>query len=215
MMHRYSFGPSRVVTHPPGAFLLSFITITIAVTAFVFTLGPSDEGSATLLVRNLDGTRSLAAMSMQSGALTPLSADASAVVAQGATYPLPDGTVVALDTPGIVQRIEGEAGTTRVLVSSPVPPTIRTPLAVWGSGERIAWVNPADDSLQVFAWDGTAYQPLRVFSDTVQSIGFIREDLIVGTRLVGSQTIISTFDLYSGTVTERATLDGLISIVTP
>lgn len=210
-MHRYSFGPSKTIAHPWGAFILSFITITVAVVAFLFTMNPGERGSVTLLMRGLDGVRTLGTFDVRTADVTIV--ETGTAVLQTREVYVDGSTAIMLDTPGLVQRVVGEAELVRVLIASPVPPPPQTPFAVWGKGERVAWVNPADGSLQVFEWNGQAYSPLRVFTDTVQSVGFSSENLLVGARIRDGQTVLSTFDLRTGSVVERATLDGLISIV--
>ena len=212
-MHRYSFGPSKIISHPGGAFILSFITLTIVVVAFLFSYFPTENSTVTLLIRGEDGTRSLATFALGSGEVTRTGDGAS--VSQQQEVALEDGTVVMLDTLGLVQRIPGESEFVRVLLASPVAPSPRTPFAVWGRAERIAWVNPADESIQVFVWNGKNYAPVGVFTGTVQSIGFAGPNVLVGTSLTGSQTTLTTFDLNTGNVAAVVTLDGLISIVTP
>lgn len=212
-MHRYSFGPSKIISHPGGAFILSFITLTIVVVAFLFSYFPTENSTVTLLIRGEDGTRSLATFALGSGEVTRTGDGAS--VSQQQEVALEDGTVVLLDAPGLVQRVPDDPEAVRVLIASPVAPSPRTPFAVWERAARVAWVSPADASVQVFAWNGKGYSPVGVFTEPVQSLGFVREDLLVGTVLNGSQTEILAFDLATGAVTNLATLDGLISIVTP
>lgn len=65
-------------------------------------------------------------------------------------FPVPGNATIAVTSRGVVSLVPGVSDQ-RVLIKTEVPATGGTPLAVSMNGDRIAWVNPMDNSLQVFS----------------------------------------------------------------
>lgn len=198
-----------------GAFFLTFITLTILVAAFLHGWDSGPSGTVSLLVRMEDGTRVVETLDIGSGSVSTRSdVDASLITTMSARmFMLSDGSMVTIDTPGIVRK---GSGTMAVLVASPVAPLLRTPLSVALDGAYLAWVNPADSSVQVFARSPRgSYLPAYVNRDILpNSLGFTEDGtaLVVG-KLGTEDTTFYTIDLTSGSVTHLTTVTGLASVV--
>lgn len=203
-----------------GAFLFSLITLTIVATAFVtITLPSTIQSSETVLILRLDaeGIKQVGDLSLRTGAVTQRTGvDTSGLrIGETGVHSLSDGSVVAVEPAGIVRR-HAQMDTMALLVASPVQATQRTPLAVWNDATRVAWVNPADQSLQIFEKNATgAYLPVYLNSDAyVGSMRFTDD----GAKLVFASHGLDTTDFYvidlpHGSVTSVATLDGVASIL--
>lgn len=213
--HRMSFGASQTLRDPKGAFLLSFITLTIAVTAFVINLSEIGVGTVSVLVEKPGSGVYVAELSLVNGGMTSLRAvGAPQIGAPAPTYVGPRGSVIQLTPAGIEEKSEN--GDSKVLIISVTPPTAETPFAVWGKGALIAWVSPTDQSVQVFARTprGT-YQPLFVSSAVhADSLGFTDDgSALVITTVARSETggILSTDVSAVSTVLATKTLNPLSS----
>ncbi|MEN9390492.1 MAG: hypothetical protein RLZZ283_592 [Candidatus Parcubacteria bacterium] len=176
------------------------------------------KGSVSLIVRDVEtGGRTLYTYTLSDkGLVENESIDANLIVSSSAKlYQRADGSVIGLTPAGVVMAdIQNR---TSVLIASTVSPTLRTPLAVWAGGDRIAWMNPADNSVQVFdrSARGT-YLPSYLNTDLhPNSLGFTDDgSILVATALVGDTTEIYAIRLNSGSVSKVSTIDGLASIVT-
>jgi len=170
-----------------------------------------------VLVRDVSGARSLHALSVPSGTLSDTEGDANAITtASSRLFREPDGSVITLDTPGVVRYQGSSKGQMTVLIASPTPPVLRTPLAVWGGGSRIAWVSPTDGSVQVFEKNRFgSYAPVALITNaSPNSIGFTED----GSGLVFAVLREETTDIYllsisTETVSSVTTLEGLVSII--
>ena len=183
------------------------------------------SGSVYILVRDTgSGERALYTYSLESKKMTKNeSADANLIVSPSSKlYEQPDGSVIGLTPAGVVMA--DTQNRTSVLIASTVAPTLQTPLAVWSDGERIAWLNPADNSIQVFQRsERGAYIPILLNATLVpSSIGFTED----GTVLVATKTIVqkdgkSSTDLFaikiqpSSSVKLLGSVSGFATIVTP
>jgi hypothetical protein len=213
-----------------GVIALLVVVAIAAGAAYYFGVPFNDQnpfkrmtGSVTLLVRFPDGARDIETYSLADGTavLTGVSAD---TITPDSTkvFTLKDGSVVTLDPAGIIKIKGGPKGPVSILIASTVPPTDRTPLAVWNDGEKIAWVNPADSSLQIFAKNSRGtYLPVYLAKDVkVSSLGFTEDGTILAFTTLSVQksgeaaTEISAVDLVTPTLTSVSTMNGFISIIT-
>ena len=201
--------------HDIGNRLLTIITLTTIIAAIAISFNGGLSGEVTLLVRNSDGTRTLERLSLSDGTVSPLDGvpSDSITTASMRVFRLSDDSIITLDKAGIVRRTA--SGGMSVLVASPREPRARTPLSVFGDGERIAWVSPADNSLQVFERSTRgAYLPIYTRAFSVGSLDFTDD----GTTLIVSQiqstgTIFYSIALDQGTVETISSFTGIASIV--
>jgi hypothetical protein len=180
-------------------------------------------GTIHVIVRAADGSRSINTFSLSSKSLTILPDIDASLISGGAsrTYRFPDGSAISLAPAGVVLADSDE--NVSVLIASPVSPTLQTPLAIWNEGARIAWVSPADQSLQVFERSARGtYLPIYLgTSDKVGSLGFTEDGtvLVIATVDVekggGSITELSAVDLSTPTKSSRfvASIIGFASII--
>ncbi len=200
-----------------GKTLWILITLTIAFGAFFNAWDARPTGTVTLLVRDLDGTRRVGTFSLREKAFSERTdVDASEITTISARiFALSDASVVTLDTPGVVRRGGGQDGMS-VLVASPVSPFLNTPLSVWGDGARVAWVNPADRSVQVFVRsERGAYLPGYLNRDfRANSLGFTDDGstLVLG-KIAGDTTEIHSIKLSNGRMQHITTVPGFASVV--
>lgn len=213
--HRMSFGASQTLKDPKGAFLLSFITLTIAVTAFLTNLSEMGVGTVSVVVERPGSGVYTAKLSLMNGDLTAMrSADTAGAPQAAPMYAGPRGSVIQLTPAGIEEKAEN--GDSKVIIISVTPPTAETPFAVWGKGALIAWVSPTDQSLQVFARTprGT-YQPLFVSSSVrADSLGFTDDGAaLVVTTVARTETgdVVSTDISAVSTALETKTLNPVSS----
>lgn len=198
-----------------GAHFLTFISLTILIVAFFQAWNAGPVGSVTVLLRTVDGVRVVEALELRSATFTLRSdIDPSTITTLSArTFALSDGTTISIDTPGIVRK----GGTSvSVLVASPVVPLMRTPLAVFGDGAQLAWVSPADSSIQVFTRTSRgAYIPSFIYRDLYpNSLGFSEDGAsLVVAKITDNATAFYLIALASGSVTHLTTIDGLASVV--
>jgi hypothetical protein len=217
-----SFGASQTLRDPKGAFLLSFITLTIAVSAFFINLAEQSVGTVSVLLEKPGSGAYTAELSLVNGGLTSMrAADATGTAQPAPAYNGPRGSVIQLTPAGIEQRSEN--GDTEVLIISVTPPTAETPFAVWGKGSLIAWVSPTDQSLQVFARTPRgSYQPLFVSSSVrADSLGFTDDGaaLVVTTvsrtdagDVVSTEVHAVSTALPTKTLNPLASYSGLVTI---
>jgi hypothetical protein len=203
-------------THETGRRLLFLIVAAFAVSAFFLQLWGGPDGSVTVLTRSDDGVRTLGTLSLSNGVLTPITgADPQTVTTVSArTFRLADGTTITLDPAGIVAQSEGAQKA--LLVASPVPPLLRTPLSVWGAGDLLAWVSPADGSIQVFYKNERgAYLPFLLNTELrANSLGFNEDGTVLALGKMNAETTdIYALDLETGAVTMVARVPGLVSVV--
>lgn len=207
----------------------TWIWISVAACVIAILLGaylwyfPLSNGSVRILVRDISGTKSVYQVSLFSGSKAQdTTVDAASVsTVPSRIFRLKDGSVVTLNDTGVVTRQGSSKGELAVLISSTERPTLMTPFAVWGDAEKIAWVNPADNSLQVFERTARGtYTP--VFLDStihVNSIVFTED----GTRLVAAQvratqtgestTELYVVDLKVSSITALSTITGFATIL--
>lgn len=200
-----------------GKTLWLLITLTVAFGAFFNAWDARPSGTVTLLVRDLDGTRHVGTFSLNEKAFSERTdVDVTEITTISArVFALSDASVVTLDTPGVVRRGGGQDGVS-VLVASPVAPFLNTPLSVWGDGARVAWVSPADRSIQVFVRSQRgAYLPGYLNRDlSVSSLGFTEngDTLVVG-RMDRDSTDLYAIKLTNGRVIKLTTLPGFVKVV--
>lgn len=207
--------PNRL--HQWGKYLLYVICAVIVAVAVFVSVSRTTSGEVKVLVRDISGARSLHTLAVPSGSLSDLEGDANAITtASSRLFREPDGSVITLDTPGVVRYQGSSKGQMSVLIASPTPPLLRTPLAVWAGGALIAWVSPADGSIQVFQKNNFgSYAPIALVTDaSPNSIGFTED----GTGLVFAVLREETTDIYllsiaTESVSSVTTLDGLVSII--
>jgi hypothetical protein len=141
--------------------------------------------------------------------------DTSPTVTQ--QFQLDDGSSILVEKAGIVSRTPG-SNFFRVLVASPVVATTRTPIAEWGDGALLAWVNPGDSSLQVFQKTARgSYAPLYVQQGLhPNSFQFTKSgETLVVAKIVGESTDLYEISLESGTIERFKTVEGLVTVLPP
>ena len=210
------FRTPNAMTDKRGTFLITFMTLTILLVAFISQWDKGLSGSVSVLVRNEDGTRFVESLNIATGTFTPMNdIDATTITTLSArTYTMDDGSVITIDTPGIVRK--GKY-TVSVLVASPVPPPMRTPLAVLQEGALVAWLSPADQSLQVFERTSRgSYIPTYLHEDLVaNSIGFTEDGTVLVFARIEEDATTSFYgiELESGVITKLTSIHGLASVI--
>ena len=112
-------------------------------------------------------------------------------VQRPARVTLDDGTTISLAADGIVR---GGGDSKSTLVAAVVPPDRFTLLAVWKNGAKIAWVNPADHSVQVFESNGRGmYVPVFLGGKLLANSLTFSED---GSALVVAKLSPEGTDMY-------------------
>ena len=189
----------------------------ILVVLFVF-LWQRPPGSVTLLVVHEDGSRNVGDYSLATRSLSSRAGfDASTMtIPTTESFTLSDGSTVTVESAGIVKKTQSSGGIESLLVATPVAAFGRTPLAVWKDATRIAWVNPADRSLQVFERNSRGtYLPLYLNKDIhANSLGFTEDDtVLVVTKLGSENTEIMTVTLSTGAVQSVSSVSGFAAII--
>ena len=198
------------------AWALTALVILAAVWFFFVWWVPSFTGAVDLLVRDTAGGHGVYSYSLADKSLTPEQGiDARFVVSSSAKlYQRTDGSVIGLTPAGVVMA--DVKNRTSVLIASPVPPTLHTPLAVWAEGARIAWMSPADNSIQVFerTTRGT-YLPLVLNKDIVpNSLGFTEDgSTLVVTRFIKDGTEVYAMNLSGGSLAKVGVIPGVATII--
>lgn len=196
-----------------GKVLLYLIGI-IFVFSAIWVSYTSQGADVSVLVRGVDGERAVYSLSVPDGELRPQAGEgADDEIAQ--EFALSDGSQLSIGTAGIVSEAPGSRAF-RVLVASPVAATARTPLAVWGDGARIAWVNPADTSLQVYArTERGTYTPVYVNQDLrPNSLQFTKDgSSLVVAKILGGNTDVFDIMLESGAIERITTIEGLATLL--
>ena len=204
-------------SHAWGKYVLYAMCAVIVVVALFIGVSGTTQGEVKVLIRDISGARSLHALAVPSGTLSDTEGDANAITtASSRLFREPDGSVITLDTPGVVRYQGSSKGQMSVLIASPTPPLLRTPLAVWRGGERVAWVSPADGSVQVFQKNNFgSYAPIALVTDaSPNSIGFTEDGLgLVFAVLREETTDIYLLSIATKSVSSFATLEGLVSII--
>lgn len=211
-----SIGVSSAKRH--GHFLLFAIMGTIVAVAVQQLWLTPETGTATLLVRATDGTRSVQALSLETGIRTPRPEVSTEGMHSRAlrTFTLSDGSVISVEPAGIVRTQRSDTERVTLLVASAVPTTALTPLSVWGDGEKIAWVSPADNSIQVFEKNERGvYLPVFVRAGIpVSSLQFSAYgDALIVAKIGLSDTSLSVLSLTSGSVRSVTTVPGFATVI--
>ncbi len=107
----------------------------------------------------------------------------------------------ALTNNGVALLSYNDAEPTLV-IASPVPVPASTPFAVSQDGTRVAWVAPADHSLQVFEDVNGYFIPIIVTKDIVpQSLVFSPNNrYLIGTTNTGATTTLNLITVSSGRI---------------
>lgn len=169
---------------------------------------------ATILVRDAEtGGRSMIAVDLEDGSVREAEATIFTVPE---SFTLSDETEIALNSSGIVNRVPGSESQWIPLITSPVSPPPGTPFAVWGDGARLAWVNPADSSIQAYErLEDGSYGLLMLSNEKgASSLAFAKGGtvLVLGS-IVDMQTHISVLDIVSGISMPLATVPGFASVI--
>lgn len=130
-------------------------------------------------------------------------------------FPIPGNATVALASEGVVSLVPG-VQEPHVLIKTEVPATRDTPLAVSLDGTRIAWVNPMDNSLQIFSRTpaGTFVPLLLKEGISPSSLAFSPDGAHVAFVVNESQNVfaLSVLSVMSGTVTPVTQFDDAIDV---
>jgi hypothetical protein len=212
-----------VNAHVWGTLLLLVMCATVVLASAYFSVFPKETAGVRILVRDSTGARAVYHLSLPAGTKTEeTGVDAESIsTVPSRIFRLADGSIVTLNDTGVVTRQGNSKGPLSVLISSTERPTLKTPFAVWGDAEKIAWVNPADNSLQVFERTARGtYNP--VFLDSTiraNSIAFTEDGgtLIVAqvraTQTGESTTEFHIVDLTTLSVTSTASVTGFATII--
>ncbi len=211
--------PARTVPTHNGNFLLyAIVLIIVAVAALDLWQGQGMGGSASLLVRSIDGVRSVQSLSLETGTLTALpdvSVDGMNTRSLR-TFTMSDDTVITVDLAGVVRKTPGDSERVTLLVASAVPTSPLTPLSVWGDAQRVAWVSPADNSIQVFEKnDRGVYLPIFVRSGIpVSSMQFTLDGTALVVAKIGlTETAVSMISFDSEEVREVTHVPGFATVI--
>lgn len=199
-----------------GQALLTFIILTVTVSAVYVAFIAASFGDARILVMTEDGVRTIETISLGTGERTVTARDTEINASIFNTFYMQDGTLITVDSPGIVRKNGTDVESTVVLVASPVPATNQTPLAVWNDAARIAWVSPSDGSLQVFEQNARgAYVPLFVDQNlSVESLQFAKDgQSLVVSIAYGAQSEVAVLSLTTGELEPVAAIPGFVSVL--
>lgn len=195
------------------------IVVVLAMALAVFTLfAPRLSGNVTVLVRDEAGNRTVHTLSLDTGKLTerPDVSGETAVRDSTEVFILADGSIIRLDPAGVIRLNQGPLGPVSLLVASPVAPTLGTPLSVWGEADKVAWMSPADGSIQVFSRSVRgAYLPQYLTHDIrPDSLGFTEDGkVLVASRIEGGKTIFYALALNSQAIVKVASVSGYASVI--
>ncbi len=198
------------------AILIGIVVIAIAAVAAYFWL-VQPKGSVTLLVLNSVGERNVTEFSLSSGSTALIAGrDAYAMSLDDVNriFVLSDGSFITVESAGVVRK--DDAGNLALLIASPVAPVKKVPLAVWDDGRRIAWINPADRSLQVFERNSRGvYLPIYLNKDVSgNSLGFTDDgDALVVAQFGLEDTTLTAINLTRGTASKAGTVLGHAAII--
>ncbi len=197
--------------------VLVVVVLAVALAAFTF-FAPRVSGNVTVLVRDDTGNRSIHTLSLDTGELTERSDVSGEITVRDSTdvFILEDGSVIRLDPAGVIRLNQGPLGPVSVLVASPVAPSLGTPLSVWGEADKVAWMSPADGSIQVFGRSPRgAYLPQYLSHDMrPDSLGFTEDGkVLVASRIEGDMTTFYAIALSSQAVVKVATISGYASVI--
>jgi WD40 repeat protein len=128
-------------------------------------------------------------------------------------FPSQNQQTFALTSGGISLLSYGDVSP-RLIVASPAPVTMVTPFAVSPDGMRVAWVSPADKSLQVFENSNGIFVPVLVTSDVRPGSLVFSPD---GTRLLiasytETMTVLSMVKIPSGRVSSVGERPGVVKL---
>lgn len=124
----------------------------------------------------------------------------SLVVGSGVRpFPSHNQRTFALTTDGIALLAYSDTNPT-IVVASPVPVPVTTPFSVSQDGSRVAWVAPADQSLQVFENVNGYFVPLHISAkSTFRSLVFSPDGrYLIGATHGGATTTLSMVKVSSG-----------------
>lgn len=129
------------------------------------------------------------------------------------SVPTPEGTV-SVDSSGIILT---NASGKKTIVASAAVPRDHTPIAVSKSGDMVAWVAPADRSLQIFRRSAKGvYMPIHLGPKSqVASLAFTPDGAYLVTTLatIDAGTEIRALNLTTGASTTIATSPDLIIVI--
>lgn len=190
-----------------GSYLLVLIALTIAISGFLVLSTPrGPEGTVMLRFINESGEQSFTTLNLRTGTRTPIS-----------ELPAPsfsDESTLTLDVQGIAAL--GSDGTRTLLVASPVPPSARTPFVQSADRTRLAWVSPADDSIQIFErTERGAYVPLTLItSERANSLAFTPDGTVLAfARVESEETHIFAIELGADRAHLVAQLPGFATLI--
>lgn len=128
-------------------------------------------------------------------------------------YPAAGQQTFALTSSGVVLLTLPDTPPT-IVVASPVQVFANTPFAVSQDGTRLAWVAPADHSLQVFEYKD-ARVTLLLLSTAVapDSLTFSPDGKeVLGASYTTSSTTLTSISVDGGTLTDRGVYDGFLKL---
>jgi hypothetical protein len=203
-----------------GVLLLAVVIAGSAVVFFAPSVPAENLGSVAVMVVPEDGEPSYQLLSLATFSLAPLPEAHILRVTEAhtdrSTHVLSDGTSITVTEAGLVRDFMNAKREPQILVASPLPPRRMTPFAVWNDGQRVAWVSPADYSLQVYerSMRGT-YLPLFLGEELrADSIVFSVDGTHVVAAAIGETTTdIHLIDVPENSIEHVATLPGYISLI--
>ena len=198
--------------HGVGKRLFTLMLATLVISAIAIQY-QSGLGDISVLIRGVDGERTVYSLSLSTGKLSNPVADDGTIVKN--RFVLDDGSVITIEPAGVV-RVSPGASEYQVLLAAPVAATSRTPLSEWGDGKLLAWVNPGDGSLQVFSETKQgSYAPIYLNQELhPNSFGFSPDGAsLVIAKIVGESTDLYQVALADGAIERVATVPGIATIV--
>lgn len=139
--------------------------------------------------------------------------DALAVGRGYGPHPSPGQRTYALTSRGIALLAYDDVAPTLV-VASPVPVPLSTPFTVSQDGTRLAWVAPADRSLQVFENAGGYFVPLALEKEFIPETMTFSPDgrALLGTTHTEATTTVTLFTISTQRVRTLGTLSGFLRL---
>ncbi len=130
-------------------------------------------------------------------------------------HPSPSQRTFALTSRGIALLSYSDAPPS-IVVASPVPVPLSTPFAVSQDGTRLAWVAPADRSLQVFEEKDGYFVPLILEKTFIPETMTFSPDgaYLLGTTHTDATTTVSVFTITTGRVRALGEFNGFMRLLT-
>lgn len=183
-----------------------------------------ERGDVETPVWSSDGGSVAFAVRMQQDAMLPEAWSVHRALRAGTSFEVGTGyhpfpgrgqETLALSSSGVALLTSFETPPT-IVIASPVPVPASTPFAVSPRGTRVAWVAPADRSLQVFERREERFVPILLATTTApQSIVFSENgNYLLGATYQGATTTLVRISLVDGALEDAGAYTGLLKLHT-